>query len=403
MTPAWLTLDGDDHRPLLLSWPGGAGAWEGPSGPIRWRCGWVWAQVADQVVVVSLPADERAPDAAGNEDVWVLHNRTRSLRLTRDSLDIADRSVRHGGVLDLHRRAHRWTLEGERLPEGPAAAREIAPFPVGGGLVWQADGWLYRRHGARVARAIGRAHPHLTVGPRGALLQGDEGWEIGAPPHGDPVELPVALSRDVPLSWSCDGCYVTGGTLDEPDVYVQIDLEAGTWSDGAAPDDEPFPDPLLRGCFLVGPDGGLFDLAQGRRLPCPHLHGRIVIPTSTDWWAVHHDGFAAPFRPGGRPEGTEHHLPRMRDDEAIFDGWSDGPDACVQSDRGRVWRLGTHGTQLLSSATERALTNDLDEVAPGLFSAVVGGRRWWVTDDGLVLREGSSGLPETLRAALTRP
>jgi len=88
-------------------------------------------------------------------------------------------------------------IDGPALPEGAAWGRTVRPWPMGRGVAWAADGYIYRWNleGRPVAVATGA---RFRVGPDGVICTGEDARGALAFRANGEVVRPPEWTREVP-------------------------------------------------------------------------------------------------------------------------------------------------------------------------------------------------------------
>ena len=225
----------------------------------------------------------------------------------------------------------------DRLPAAVHAA-------AGDGIVWSADGFVYRSVGGRID-CLGTSGA-VTVGPEGGVLVGDsDHWSRFAPPGRPPRPLSPPMAREPwGVRWSTRGDTVAGldlgGSPRQWDGRSTTRLETlpldttGSYLDGGeviGPAGRPLRQHMVStstgrsGPLLAGPAHALWDLRSGQRL-------RTIVPGAIRTVGI----------PGGRFLAIDSAQVRWFDEEAdqsphavalpddVADAWSDGEGVIIE-------------------------------------------------------------------------
>lgn len=382
---------------LVLVHPGRAdGWWHLGGGRFAWHDGeLLFVERADEVL--ALPV-EGPLHVVPTGDGCVVTSPDAEIRIGAEVERGHPRDVRLGGV-DARRIGLEWVTPGLELPLGARRSRRLRPFPAGRGAVWAADGWLYRSSGR--AEVLG-AEGAFLVGPRGAVLVGDDAFDRAAAP-GRPLQpLPCPLAP--PVRSSPDGARAQGVGPDGEGVTVDLVANRVVERHDAAPvgDGWLFPDGRLtvggdtvrvgvreaswavRGDRLAGPGGRVRDLRTGEPVGDGQVFLGATVATDAGFTTVHWEtGEGLHLDPDGRVIGT-FRLP-LDEDDVVVDGVAEGGGARFGTAMGAGWRV-TGSTVEPAEAPEVEHPEPPDgwEI-PVEAEAVVHGRRWGWTTDGLLL------------------
>ena len=168
----------------------------------------LWFQSAHGFGRISFPAGGQLQPI--NDGLLATHDNGRQIWLGHGTHRVVDapgtRAGQHTAVC--RSAGGPWTQADATLPGGARWSSTTRPWPIGAGIAWSADGFVYRR--GTDTQVVSRDDT-FAVGPLGAVLLGSPFLRI-APP-GRPV-LPLEAALVGPLIWSADGHTVTGTSTD---------------------------------------------------------------------------------------------------------------------------------------------------------------------------------------------